>query len=73
MILYVTFDIADQSFTYFTEEQWDTYMRDIRTSFFEDGYMDAEAVANMDWHELIECYHGEEMFWEAVDTNHLKN
>lgn len=74
MIIYTTFDIADQSFKFYTESQWLDYMRMIREELMVEDYIgDEEVVASMGWEELIECYHGEEMFYDSVDSNYVKN
>lgn len=74
MILFTTFDIADQSFSFYTEDEWISFMSDIREELSNDLWLgDKEIVANMDWHELLESYYGEELFWDSVDTNNVKN
>lgn len=61
---YVMFDIADQDFQFFTQYGWDAMMKGLRDEL-EDS-LSKEMVDNMDEHEVIENYFGEEVFWKEI-------
>ena len=59
----VTFDIADGSFDYYTNEEWQNQLDTWREELEADGYEGAEAV---DAEELIEMVYGDELFFEEI-------
>lgn len=73
MIIYTTFDIADQSFKFYTEDEWLDFMLSLREELLEDEYANRDAVFDMGWDELIEHFWGGEMFFDSVDSNYVKN
>jgi len=58
----VTFDIADQSIKVFSVQQWQDYIAELRDQM--DGMLD-------DDEEVIEIFHGDELFWEVVEVENL--
>jgi len=60
----VTFDIADQAFSFYNEEEWRTLVEKWRYNLELDGYEFAE---DMEVEEVVECTWGEELFWERKD------
>ena len=59
----VTFDIADGSFDYYTNEEWQNQLAEWRQELADDGYEGAEDV---DAEELIEMVYGDELFFEEI-------
>lgn len=68
MVKYVMFDIADQSFQFFTAEGWNRMLEGIKEEMLNDdcNNWDEEIMADMDVEDLIECYFGEEVFWTEI-------
>jgi hypothetical protein len=59
----VTFDIADGSFDYYTNEEWQNQLDTWREELEADDYEGAEAV---DTDELIAMVYGNELFFEEI-------
>ena len=62
-MMMVTFDIADGSFDFYSEIEWESQLADWRQELADDGYVGAEFL---DEDELVEMVCGEEMFFETV-------
>lgn len=60
----VTFDIADQAFSFYNEEEWRILVEEWRYNLELDGYEFAE---DMEVEEVVDCTWGEELFWERKD------
>lgn len=60
----VTFDIADQAFSFYNEEEWRILVEEWRYNLEVDGYEFAE---DMEVEEVVDCTWGEELFWERKD------
>lgn len=58
------FDIADQRFTFFTDEEWAEQIQDWRTELKDHHGLDD--VDYMDVDEVVEAISGEEYFWDNV-------
>jgi len=59
---YVSFDIADQSFKFYTSMDWHNLIADAREELLEDD--DILAVATVE--EVLEAMFGDEFFWEEI-------
>jgi|TARA_B110000908_G_scaffold83847_1_gene100307 hypothetical protein len=59
----VTFDIADGSFDFYTNDMWNSQLSTWRQELEDDGFEGSEAL---DAEELIEMIWGEEMFFETI-------
>ena len=62
----VTFDIADGSFDFYTNDMWNAQLQAWRVELDADGYEGSEAL---DAEELVEMMYGEEMFFDTVPSN----
>ncbi|MDG1859436.1 MAG: hypothetical protein P8I94_10050 [Emcibacteraceae bacterium] len=58
------FDIADQSFTFYTTEEWDRQISEWRVELVEQGFY--QDVKNMDEEEVVESIGGDEYFWDLI-------
>jgi hypothetical protein len=65
----VTFDIADGSFTFYTRSEWDKAVADWREELVEERLLSEEDIALLDYYELVEIVHGEEVFCDFVPQN----
>ena len=61
-IKYVSFDIADASFTFYTEEEWQELIADAYAQLQEDD-MDTDG---MEVAEAIEAVYGDEFFYDEI-------
>jgi hypothetical protein len=59
----VTFDIANGSFEFFTERQWQTRLDEWCEQLLNDGY---EFALDMDAEEIVDFMYGEELFFDKV-------
>jgi hypothetical protein len=57
------FDIADQSFTFYTDLEWRGQIEDWRTDLAESEY---EGFADLTIDEVVECIGGDEYFWDKI-------
>ena len=62
----VTFDIANQSFDYYTMEQWNRQIEIWREEMLEDGFSE-EVLESADYEEVVELMYGGELFFDIVD------
>lgn len=60
------FDIADQSFTFYTDKEWCTQVRDWKQELKEEGQLEEGDVEAMDTDEVVECIGGDEYFWDNI-------
>tara|TARA_B110000285_G_scaffold18774_1_gene18229 strand:- start:3012 stop:3215 length:204 start_codon:yes stop_codon:yes gene_type:complete len=65
----VTFDIADGSFDYYTDEEWEIQLTEWRDLLDSDGFAGMES---MDEAEVVDMMYGEEMFFEEVPQEKIK-
>lgn len=56
------FDIADQSFTFFTDEEWEKQIKEWLTELEDDG-CDTEGF---DAHDIVDHIGGDEYFWDNI-------
>lgn len=65
----VTFDISNQSFDAYTQEQWanqiSAWKEELIDWQMEEG--DEDLVANMSEEEVVESMYGDEMFFEEFE------
>ena len=59
----VTFDIADGSFDFYTNDMWNNQLSVWRQELEDNGYEGSEVL---DAEELVELFWGEEMFFETI-------
>ena len=63
----VTFDIANGTFDYYTQEMWENQVREWRDELFESGMIeDINIIEEMDEYEVVECMWGEEVFIDYI-------
>lgn len=67
---HVSFDIADQSFKFYTQLEWHNLVADARNELYEE-YADedpelAQEAASRTVEDLLECIYGDEFFWEQL-------
>ena len=63
----VTFDIANGTFDFYTQEMWNSQMESWRDELFESGTIgDRDIVEEMDEYEIVECMWGEEVFVDCI-------
>ena len=58
------FDIADQSFTFYTDKEWDCQISEWRVDLVEQGFY--EDVEDMEDTEIVESIGGDEYFWDNI-------
>ena len=57
------FDVADQSFTFYTDQEWELQIEDWRTDLRDNGYEEAD---HLDVDEVVELTGGDEYFWDNI-------
>ena len=63
----VTFDIANATFDFYTQEMWDNQVQEWRDDAFSDGiFDDRDTIENMDENEIAEYMYGDELFIEHI-------
>ena len=58
----VVFDIADGSFDFYTKEQFESYIDNLRYELVDNGLIESDE--GLDFDDVLEMVHGEELFWE---------
>ena len=58
----VVFDIADGSFDFYTKEQFESYIDNLRYELVDSGLIESDE--GLDFDDVLEMVHGEELFWE---------
>tara|TARA_B110000503_G_scaffold136828_1_gene219930 strand:+ start:654 stop:878 length:225 start_codon:yes stop_codon:yes gene_type:complete len=63
----VTFDIANGTFDFYTQDMWESQVQSWRDELFESGMIeDRDIIDEMDYYEVVECIWGEEMFVDYI-------
>ncbi len=63
----VTFDIANGTFDYYTQEMWNNQVQSWRDELFDSGTIeDRDIVEEMHECEILECMWGDEVFMEFI-------
>jgi hypothetical protein len=63
----VTFDIANGTFDFYTQDMWNNQIESWRNELFESGMIDdRDTIEEMDEYEVVECIGGEEMFVDCI-------
>jgi hypothetical protein len=63
----VTFDIANATFDFYTQDMWNNQVQSWRDEMFESGMIDdRDIIEEMDEYEVVECICGEEMFIDYI-------
>ena len=60
---FVSFDVADGTFNFFTQSEWENFIADIREWIAWEEHTEWETA---DVSELLEAMYGEEFFWEEI-------
>ena len=58
----VTFDIADGEFKFYTKEQFEQYVDQLRNELVESGHVESDE--GLDFDDVLEMVHGDELFWD---------
>jgi hypothetical protein len=58
----VTFDIADGSFSFYTKEQFEHYINELRNELVDEGHIESDE--GLDFDDVLDMVHGDEFFWE---------
>ena len=58
----VTFDIADGSFDFFTKEQFEYHVDDLRNELVDEGLVESDE--GLDVEDVLDMVYGDEFFWE---------
>ena len=58
----VTFDIADGSFNFYTKEQFEQYINELRNELVDEGQVESDE--GLDFDDVLDMVHGDELFWE---------
>ena len=75
MKIIVTFDIADQSFKVYSQEEWKVYIGQLQNELqdelndCDDDAAELGEAYHWDAEEVIERMHGDELFWEEVEIS----
>jgi hypothetical protein len=56
------FDVADQTFTFYTDQEWKLQIEDWRTDLRDNGY----EADYLDVDEVVELTGGDEYFWDNI-------
>ena len=63
----VTFDIANGTFDFYTQDMWESQVQSWRDELFESGMIeDRDIIDEMDYYEVVECIWGEEVFVDYI-------
>ena len=63
----VTFDIANGTFDFYTQDMWNYQIRVWRDEMFESGMIEyRDIIEEMDEYEVVENIWGEEMFVDCI-------
>jgi hypothetical protein len=57
------FDVADQTFTFYTDQEWAKQIEFWRIDLAENGY---EGSADLTVDEIVELIGGDEYFWDNI-------
>ena len=63
-IKYVSFDIADQEFKFYTQLEWANLIADCREELLAQEEEDYDCTMPLD--ELLEYFYGDEFFWAEL-------
>ena len=61
---FVSFDVADATFNFFTQSEWDNLLADVRKWLVWEKDTEWETA---DAYELLQAMYGEEFFWEEIE------
>lgn len=65
-IKYVSFDIADQEFKFYTAVEWHNLIADAKQGIVEQWGEERDYVEAIGLDELLEAYYGDEFFWDEL-------
>lgn len=60
------FDIADQSFTFYTDKEWCTQIRDWKQELLDEEQFEKADIEAMDVDEVVEYIGGDEYFYDNI-------
>jgi len=58
----VVFDIADGEFSFYTKEQFESYIDNLRYELVDEGLVESDE--GLDFDDVLDMVHGDELFWE---------
>ena len=58
----VTFDIADGEFNFYTKEQFEDYVDQLRDELVSEGHIECDEGLDVD--DVLSMAHGDELFWD---------
>ena len=58
----VTFDVADGSFEFYTKEQFEEYVDNLRNDLVNEGYVECDEGLDVD--DVLSMALGDEVFWD---------
>jgi len=59
------FDIADQSFTFYTDEEWAKQIAEWRQELMDEDHYEGD-YGSLEVDEIVEAISGEEYFWDNI-------
>jgi hypothetical protein len=59
------FDIADQSFTFYTDEEWAKQIAEWRQELIDDDPYEGD-YGSLEIDEVVDAISGEEYFWDNI-------
>lgn len=65
MIVRLMFDVADAQFSYFMPLEWSEKIAEYRNELIEEGDVSEELAIQLEDYDIIEMYHGEEVFFDT--------
>ena len=65
MIVRIMFDMADARFSYFMPLEWSEKIVDYRNELVETGELSDQLVSQLEDYDIIEMYHGEEVYFDT--------
>jgi len=58
----VTFDVADGSFQFYSKEQFEQHVDQLRNELVEDGHIESDE--GLDFDDILSLTYGDEVFWD---------
>ena len=58
----VTFDVADGSFEFYSKEQFEQYVNNLRNDLVNEGLIESDEGLDVD--DILSLSYGDELFWD---------
>ena len=58
----VTFDVADGSFEFYTKEQFEHFVNELRNDLVNEGLIECDEGLDVD--DILSLSYGDELFWD---------